>query len=161
MRRCHLRFATPDDAGTLLRFIEALATYEREPDAVEVTEATLRSQLSAPSPPFECLLAEVGGAPVGMALFFTTYSTWRGAPGLYLEDLWVDPSARRRGVARQLVARLAALTLERGGRRLEWAVLNWNELALGFYRGLDATALDGWTTMRLDGDALSKLAGED
>ncbi len=155
-----IRFASPDDAPTLLRFIRELAEYEREPDAVEVTEATLRAQIAEPAPPFECLLAEEDGAPLGMALFFHTYSTWRGRRGIHLEDLWVTPSARRRGVGRALLARLAAVATERGCARLEWAVLDWNELALSFYRGVNAEPLAGWTTMRLADGALEALAAE-
>lgn len=153
-----IRAAEPADAATILRFIEELAAYEREPDAVEVTEATLAAQLAERPPPFECLLAEADGEPLGMALFFHTYSTWRGRRGVHLEDLWVTPEARRRGVGRALLAALARLTVERGCARLEWAVLDWNELAIGFYRGLHATPMDGWTTWRLDGGALDALA---
>lgn len=156
----HIRFATSADAPTVLAFIRELATYEREPDAVEVTVETLAAQMAEPSPPFECLLAEDDGVPVGFALFFHTYSTWRGRRGIHLEDLWVTPSARRRGVGRALLVRLAAVAVERGCARLEWSVLDWNELAHGFYRGLGARPLDEWTVWRLDGAALATLAGE-
>jgi GNAT superfamily N-acetyltransferase len=155
-----IRFAGPDDAAVVHRFVSALALFEREPEAVEVTPAVIRAQLASPRPPFECLLAEVDGAPVGMALFFTTYSTWRGCPGLHLEDLFVDERARRRGVGRALLRRLAALARERGCARVELAVLDWNAPALAFYRALGAVALDEWTTWRLDGAALDALAGE-
>jgi GNAT superfamily N-acetyltransferase len=155
-----IRFARPDDAPTLLRFIRELAVYEREPDAVEVTEAQLSQQLADDPPPFECLLAEEAGEPLGMALFFHTYSTWRGRRGVHLEDLWVTPSARRRGVGRALLRRLARVTRERGCARLEWAVLDWNELAISFYRGVQATPMEEWTTWRLDGEALARLADE-
>ena len=155
----NLRFATATDAGAILRFIQELADYEREPGAVEVTEATLAAQLADATPPFECLIAEdEGGAPLGMALFFHTYSTWRGARGIHLEDLWVTPDARRRGVGRALLERLAQITRERGCPRLEWSVLDWNELAMSFYRGVGAQPMEGWTTWRLDGAALSELA---
>lgn len=153
-----IRFATPDDAPTLLRFIRELAEYEREPDAVEVDAPTLAAQMREDPPPFECLLAEADGATVGFALFFHTYSTWRGKRGIHLEDLWVTPAARKRGVGAALLKELARVTVDRGCARLEWAVLDWNELALGFYRGLGATAMDEWTTMRLDGDALERVA---
>lgn len=153
-----IRFATPEDAPTILRFIRELAAYEREPDAVEVDEATLAAQLAEAPPPFECLLAE-DGEPIGFALFFSTYSTWRGRRGIHLEDLWVAPHARRRGVGRALLAKLAAVALERGCARLEWAVLDWNELAISFYRGLGARPLEEWTTWRVTGDALDALAG--
>jgi len=153
-----LRFAEPDDAPTLLRFIGELAEYEREPDAVEVDAATLRVQMAEPTPPFECVIAEVDGSPVGFALFFHNYSTWRGKRGLYLEDLWVTPTARQQGVGRALLARLAAIAVERDCARFEWSVLDWNELAITFYRGLGARPNDGWTTWRMDGEALAALA---
>jgi len=156
-----LRFAGPADAGTLMRFIQELADYEKEPDAVEVDEATLAAQLAEPHPPFECVLAELEDGPVGFALFFHNYSTWRGRRGLHLEDLWVTPAARSRGVGRGLMAELARIAEERGCARLEWAVLDWNELALGFYRSLGAHPMKGWTTWRLHGDGLTKLAAGD
>lgn len=149
-----VRGAEPDDAATILRFVRALAAYEREPDAVEATVPVLRAQLAMSPPPFECLIAELDGEPVGLALYFTTYSTWRAKTGIHLEDLWVEPNARRHGVARALMQALARTVVERGGARLEWSVLRWNELALGFYRSLGASEQDEWTTMRLDGDAL-------
>lgn len=157
-----LRRATADDAATIHRFIVDLAVYEREPDAVEATPASIAAQLAADRPPFECLLAsvDVNGqrTDVGMALFFATYSTWTGRPGIHLEDLYVQPGARGRGVGRALLARLARLTLERGGRRLEWAVLDWNTPGIDFYDALDATPMDDWITYRLSGDALARLA---
>lgn len=156
-----IRFATPEDAATILRFIRELAAYEREPDAVRVTEATLHAQLAEPSPPFECVIAELEGEPSGFALFFHTYSTWRGRRGIHLEDLWVTPSARRRGIGRALLARLAAIACERGCARLEWSVLAWNELALSFYRGLGAEMLSEWRTMRLTDAPLAALAAEE
>ncbi|MFK7990034.1 MAG: N-acetyltransferase family protein [Sandaracinaceae bacterium] len=153
-----VRLATVADADTIHRFIVELAVYEREPDAVEVTPDVLAAQLGASPPPFECLLAFDGATPLGMALFFHTYSTWRGRQGIHLEDLWVTPAARRRGVGRQLMSALAKTAQERDCARLEWAVLDWNELALAFYRGLGATGMNGWTTWRLDGEALTALA---
>ena len=160
-----IRFAGPEDADVILRFIRELAEYEREPDAVEATVEALAAQMRAPHPPFECLLAErgseTGREPLGMALFFHTYSTWRARQGIHLEDLWVTPDARRLGVGRALLARLAALTVERGCGRLEWSVLDWNELALSFYRGVGAAPMDEWTVWRLDGAALEALADAD
>ena len=155
-----IRFATPRDAETILRFIRELAAYEREPDAVEATVEVLAGQLAEDPPPFECLIAELEGEPVGFALFFGTYSTWRARRGIHLEDLWVTPSARRRGVGRALLSRLAAVAVERGCARLEWAVLDWNELAMRFYRRLGASALDEWTTWRLSDAPLRALAAE-
>ena len=144
------RFAEPDDAATIHRFIEELAAYEKEPNAVEVTPDELRAQLSADQPPFECLIAEEAGlGAVGFALFFTSYSTWRGRPGLYLEDLYVTPLGRSHGAARALLERLLSLGHERGCKRLEWSVLDWNELAIGFYKHMGAKPMTGWTTWRL------------
>jgi GNAT superfamily N-acetyltransferase len=156
--KASIRFATAADAPTVLRFICALAEYEREPDAVEVSADTLREQLAAPHPPFECLLAEVEDRVVGFALFFHNYSTWRGRLGVHLEDLFVPESERGHGHGRALLRRLAQLAIERGGARLEWAVLDWNQPAIDFYERQGATAQDEWTTYRLDGPALEKLA---
>lgn len=153
-----LRPAVPDDAATIHALITALAVYEREPDAVAATPETLRAQLAAPRPPFECLLAEADGVACGFALFFPTYSSWVGKPGIWLEDLFVLPSHRRRGIGRLLLRRLAQLTQERGGGRLEWSVLDWNAPAIAFYRDLGAQAMDAWTIHRVHGDALRALA---
>lgn len=156
----NLRRATSDDAELVLRFIRELAEYEREPDAVEATAAGLRQQLSSPSPPFECLLADFSGDPCGFALFFHNYSTWRGRPGIYLEDLFVTASARGRGVGRALLAEVARIAVERGCARLEWAVLDWNQPAIDFYRALGATPLSEWTVFRLTGSALAELGAQ-
>ena len=145
-----IRRATADDAETLLGFVRALAEYEREPDAVEATASVLAGQLAAEVPPFECLIASLDGDDVGMAIFFPTYSTWRAKIGIHLEDLWVEPRARRRGVARALMDELGRIVIARGGARLEWRVLTWNEPAIRFYRSLGAEPLDGWDTWRLD-----------
>jgi GNAT superfamily N-acetyltransferase len=153
-----LRIATADDATTIHALVVALAEYEREPDAVANTPDNLRAQLAARHPAFECLLAEEGDLAVGFALFFPTYSTWLGHPGLWLEDLFVSEPHRRRGIGRALLTRVAELAVERGCGRLEWAVLDWNKPARDFYRSLGATALDQWTTHRLAGDALRELA---
>ncbi|MCY1066120.1 GNAT family N-acetyltransferase [Nannocystis sp. RBIL2] len=154
-----LRAAGPADAADIHRLIVDLATYEREPDAVEVTVDTLRDQLASERPPFECLLAEDGGgAVVGFALYFHNYSTWRGRPGLYLEDLFVDPSARGRGIGKQLLERLAQLAVERGCARMDWAVLDWNAPAIAFYESLGARAVADWTIFRLTGPALLNLS---
>lgn len=157
-----IRFATPEDAETLHRFIVALAEYEREPDAVQVTPAELREQLGRERPPFECLLAEDPDAspPVarGFALFFHNYSTWRGRPGLYLEDLFVPQEHRGQGVGGALLASLARLARERGCARMEWWVLDWNRPAIEVYEGLGATAMSEWTTYRLTDEPLRQLA---
>jgi len=153
-----LRPATAEDAPHIHRLIVALAAYEREPDAVEVTPATLAAQLASERPPFECLLALVEGVVVGFALYFHNYSTWRGRTGLYLEDLFVDPTQRGRGVGRELLAELARIAVARGCARMEWMVLDWNEPAIAFYRRLGAAPVDGWHTFRVTGAALVDLA---
>jgi len=154
-----IRLATAADAATIHGFIVALAVYEREPDAVEVTPAVLAAQMASARPPFECLLAEVDGAAVGCALFFQTYSTWRGRIGLHLEDLFVLPEHRRRGVGTALLGRLAGVALERGCARLEWAVLDWNLPAIEFYRASGAAPLEEWTTWRVSDEGLLALRG--
>jgi GNAT superfamily N-acetyltransferase len=155
-----LRTAGPADAADIHRLIVDLAVYEREPNAVEVTVEQLEAQLAAERPPFECILAEDDdGAVVGFALYFHNYSTWRGRPGLYLEDLFVDPSRRGRGIGKQLLVRLAQIAVERGCARMDWAVLDWNAPAIAFYESLGARAVADWTIFRLTGPGLTNLAG--
>lgn len=153
-----LRFAGPADAPLVHALICELAEYEREPDAVQATPEALRAQLASDAPPFECLLAYVGDDAAGFALFFHNYSTWRGRRGVHLEDLFVRPTWRRRGVGLALLRELARLAVERGCARVEWAVLDWNTPAVEFYRALGALPLDQWTTFRLSDGALSALA---
>jgi GNAT superfamily N-acetyltransferase len=155
-----LRPAERGDVPLLLALVRELAAYEREPDAVLATEAMLDDALFGARPAAEAVVAEADGAAVGFALFFHNFSTWTGRRGLYLEDLYVRPAARGRGVGRALLAHLAGLAVARGCGRFEWSVLDWNAPAVGFYRALGARAMDGWTTMRLDGAALARLAGE-
>jgi GNAT superfamily N-acetyltransferase len=152
-----IRAATVEDAACILGFIRALAEYEREPEAVEVDEATLARQLRERPPPFECLIAELAGRPVGFALFFHTYSTWRGKRGLWLEDLFVLPEARRQGIGAALLGRLAALALERDCARFEWSVLDWNTPAIDFYRSVGAQVLERWRICRITGAELTQL----
>jgi GNAT superfamily N-acetyltransferase len=154
-----IRDAVPADVGDLLRLIRALAGYEREPDAVETTEDDLRHALFDPEPKVFALVAETAGRAVGTAIYFVSFSTWTGRHGLYLEDLFVEPNHRSAGVGRALMSVLAARSLGLGYKRLEWAVLDWNERAISFYRGLGATAMDEWTTFRLAGASLANLAG--
>jgi len=156
-----IRFATPDDAATIHEFIVGLAVYEREPDAVETTPEILASQIAEAHPPFECLLLEERGDALGMALFFSNYSTWRGRPGLYLEDLFVPDEHRRKGIGAALIRRLAEIAVNRGCARLDWAVLDWNDPAIEFYRALGATPEAGWTIWRLDGEALAAIAAQE
>ena len=153
-----LRDAGPDDARTIFRLISGLAKYERDPGAVVTSPDALRLQLQSPHPPFECVLAEEDGQALGFALFFHNYSTWRGRPGIYLEDLFVPPEHRGRGVGLALLKHLAAITLERGCPRMEFAVLNWNDLAKDFYRSIGAEPLSEWTLWRLSDEALHALA---
>jgi GNAT superfamily N-acetyltransferase len=153
-----LRDAVPADAPVLLALIRALAAYEREPDAVETTAETLAAQLAAPQPPFAALLAEEDGVVLGFALHFATYSTWRGRAGVHLEDLFVVPEARGRGIGFALLAALARHAVGLGAARLEWSVLDWNRPAIDFYERLGAQPLSEWTTYRLDRDALARLA---
>lgn len=153
-----LRDATPADAELVLAFIRELAEYEREPDAVETTAATLAAQLAAFPPPFRCRLAFLDGEPAGFALFFSNYSTWRGKVGLHLEDLYVRPALRGRGVGLALLRDVARIALATGAVRLEWAVLDWNRPAIDFYRRAGAVPLDEWTTFRLADEALRRFA---
>ena len=153
-----IRFATPDDAELIHRFICLLATYEREPDAVKTTPESFRIQLEAHPQPFECLIADVDNEPVGFALFFHNYSTWRGKTGLFLEDLFVLPERRELGVGGALLARLAQIAKDRGCARMEWMVLDWNRLAIDFYLRLGAKPLSDWTVFRLTGGPLDALA---
>ena len=150
-----IRFATPADAKHIHRLIVELAVYEREPEAVKVSPETLAEQLSSPNPPFECLIAETPeGQPLGIALFFHTYSTWTGRRGIHLEDLYVTPAARGLGLGRLLMDSLRALCRERDCARLEWAVLDWNTPAIDFYAHLGAEHLKTWEIWRLSGDDL-------
>jgi GNAT superfamily N-acetyltransferase len=154
-----IRPATSDDVPTIARLIRALAEYERLAHRVELDEARLRDHLFGPRPYAEVILAEEAGAVVGFALFFHNFSTFLARPGVYLEDLFVEPAHRGRGHGKALLAALARLALERGCGRLEWSVLNWNEPAIGFYRALGAVPMDGWTVYRVTGDELRALAG--
>lgn len=145
-----IRFAKPDDTPVVLRFIRALAEYVHDLDAVTTSAAQLRTQMASADPPFECLLAEYDAEAAGFALFFRNYSTWRGQPGLYLEDLFVLEKYRGSGVGGALMRRLREIVIERGWARMDWAVLNWNTPAQSFYRDLGASPHDEWTLWRLD-----------
>jgi len=153
-----IRPATPADVPTILHFIRELATYEREPDAVIATEADLLRDGFGPTPRFWALIAEHDGAPAGFALYFTSYSTWRGHHGIRLEDLYVTPSLRGRGIGKALLVRLAQIAVEQGCPRLEWDVLEWNAPAIAVYERLGASILTEWRIMRLQGEALQTLA---
>jgi GNAT superfamily N-acetyltransferase len=153
-----IRPATPADVPTIARLIRELAEYERLADRVVLDEARLRDHLFGPRPYCEVILAEDAGRVVGFALFFHNYSTFLARPGLYLEDLFVEPAHRGQGHGKALFVALARLAVERGCGRVEWAVLDWNEPSIDFYRSLGAEALDDWTVYRLHEDALTRLA---
>jgi GNAT superfamily N-acetyltransferase len=153
-----LRFATEADVHTILHFIRALAHYEKLEHEVIANEAELRATLFGPRPGAEVILAELAGAPVGFALFFPSYSTFLARPGLYLEDLFVDPVARGKGIGGALMVALAKIAVDRNYGRFEWSVLDWNEPALTFYAGLGAQPQREWTVQRVTGGALTQLA---
>ena len=155
----HIRSAGPDDVGTILRFVRELAAFEREPDAVEATEATLAEALFGERPAAEAVIAEGTDGPLGFALFFHNFSTWTGKRGLYLEDLYVTPEARGQGVGGALLAHLAGVALDRDCARFEWSVLDWNADAIAFYRKVGAVGMEDWTIQRMSGEALARLAG--
>ena len=156
-----IRPATAADVPVILALIRELAAYEREPDAVVATEADLLRDGFGPAPRFHVLLAEWGGEPAGFAFYFFTYSTWRGQPLLYLEDLFVRPEHRRRKIGLAFMRRLARLAVDQGCARFVWQVLDWNEPAIRFYQALGAPAHAEWVTMRLEGEALARLAEAD
>lgn len=158
MSSLNLRAATAEDVPTILGFIRELALYEREPDAVYATESDLLRDGFGPHPRFRCLLAERDSTPVGFALFFTSYSTWRGHHGLRLEDIYVTPAARGQGIGRALLIHLAQIAVAEGCPRLEWDVLSWNTPAIGFYEKIGARMLTEWRIMRVADAALVALA---
>lgn len=153
-----VRAARPDDVPLLLELINQLAEYERMADEVVATEARLRETLFGERPAAEAAIASLDDRPVGFALWFYNYSTFLGRPGLYLEDLFVKPEHRGRGVGKALLAHLARVAVAKGCGRMEWSVLDWNEPAIRFYRSLGAKAMDEWTVYRLTGDAIRRLA---
>jgi GNAT superfamily N-acetyltransferase len=155
-----LRFATAEDVGLLLQLIRELAAYEKAPDAVVATEEDLRRHGFGPERRFEALLALVDGEPAGFALFFPDFSTWHGRPGIFLEDLYVREWARRLGVGRRLMARLAAIAIERDWPAIHFNVLDWNP-ARGFYQRLGITTRSEWLPHRATGEILRRLAAQD
>jgi GNAT superfamily N-acetyltransferase len=166
-----LRPATPQDVPQILAFIRELAAYEREPDAVLATEQDLLRDGFGPGKVFDCLIADwtetaESGTPAitptttiaaGFTLYFHNYSTWRGHAGIHLEDIYVTPSLRGRGIGRALIARVAAIAVEEGCPRLQWDVLEWNTPAIGFYEKMGALMQSDWRTMRVTGEALTAL----
>lgn len=153
-----LRPARPEDVPLVLALIRELADFERLSDAVVADATLLADALFGAAPAAEVVIAEADGAPAGFALCFQTFSTFLGRRGLYLEDLFVRPAYRGRGIGLRLMRHLAALAVERGCGRFEWTVLDWNAPAIGFYRALGALPQDGWTVQRLEGEALHALA---
>lgn len=158
-----IREATPADVPAILRLVRELAEYEREPDAVKATEESFLTTMfpAKGDPTVFGHVAEVDGEDgpevVGIAIWFLSFSTWTGTNGIWLEDLYVTPSQRGTGLGKQLLTRLAQVCVERGYRRLEWTVLDWNQPSIAFYRSLGAVPMEEWTTNRLTGDALAAL----
>lgn len=155
-----IRAARPGDEGEIFRLVEALAAYERLSDQVSGNPAMLREALFGPRPAAEAMVAEAAGRAVGFALFFTTFSTFLARPGLYLEDLFVEPAHRGTGIGKALLRRLAALAAERGCGRLEWRVLDWNEPSIRFYESLGGTLLKEWVLVRMTPPRFARLAQE-
>lgn len=153
-----IRKAGENDVPVILDFIQSLAEYERLRDSCVATEDSLRRTLFGDRPAAEVIIASVGGEPAGFALFFHNYSTFLAQRGIYLEDLFVKPEARSRGVGLALLSELARIAIERDCGRLEWAVLDWNQLAIDFYKRIGAKPLDDWTVFRITGGPLKQLA---
>jgi GNAT superfamily N-acetyltransferase len=154
-----VRAAAPRDVPTLLDLFGELAEYEHLTHELRATESGLTAALFGERPPAEALIAERDGVALGYALYFPTFSSFLTSTGIWLEDLFVRPPYRGEGVGRALLSAVATRVCERGGERLEWAALDWNELALGFYRRMGATTASEWITHRLDGSALERVAG--
>jgi GNAT superfamily N-acetyltransferase len=153
-----IRAAGPQDVALLLELFRELAEYEHLEDELRATEEQLSETMFGERPAAEALIAERGSEVVGYALFFPTFSSFEASPGVWLEDLFVRPSHRGAGVGRALLAAVAAITRERGGKRLEWTALDWNEPALGFYRRFGASTMSDWITHRLAGQELERVA---
>lgn len=153
-----IRPAVPEDVPHILSFVRELAEYEREPDAVLATEADLLRDGFGPTRRFDCLIAECDGASAGFALYFYSYSTWEGHAGIYLEDLYVRPAHRGKGIGKALLSRVAAIAVEEGCPRLEWSVLDWNQPSIDFYHQMGAVMKSEWKGMRVSGEALPALA---
>lgn len=161
----HIRPATPADTELILSLIRELAEYERAPEQAVATPELIRLHLFGEGigrgPTAECVIGEIGGEAQGFAVFFHSFSTWLGKPGVYLEDLFVRPAARGSGLGKALLKHVAAIAVERGCGRFEWAVLDWNEPAIGFYKKLGAVAMEEWTVYRVGGEALKGLGSGD
>ena len=160
MEKLRIIPTTQQDVSLILQFIRELAEYEKLGDRVEATEQRLLQSLFGPTPYASCVIAYLGVRPVAFALYYFSFSTFAGSPGLYLEDLFVKPDVRSQGIGKALLRHLAQLAIEKGCWRIEWAVLHWNKDAIAFYEKLGATPMDEWAVYRLWGDALSRLAEE-
>jgi GNAT superfamily N-acetyltransferase len=156
-----IRPATEEDVALVLSFVRKLAEYGDLSDEVSATEQDIRAALFGPRPLAEAVLAYVGSEPVGFAIYLATFSSFLGRPGMYVEDVFVEMPYRRMGVGKALLVHLAKLGRERGCGRLEWSVLNWNERAMEFYQELGAIPMDEWTTFRLEGEVLNRLASQE
>jgi GNAT superfamily N-acetyltransferase len=160
MSNLNVRPAVAGDIPRILAFIRELALYEREPEAVKATEQDLLRDGFGPVPRFRCVMAEWDGVPAGFALFFTSYSTWRGHHGIRLEDVYVTPEMRGKGIGKALLAHLASIAVAEGCPRLEWDVLQWNAPALAFYERIGANMLTEWRIMRVADEALLSLTAK-
>jgi GNAT superfamily N-acetyltransferase len=155
----NIRPATAADVPLILALIRGLAEYERAPEAVIANEEDLLRDGFGPNPFYFCLIAEHDGQPAGFAFYFFDYSTWIGRPGIYLEDLFVYPELRGLGIGKALLKQVAAIAVEKGCARLKWSVLDWNTPAIDFYRAMGGELMDEWTNVRIQGEALERLAG--
>jgi GNAT superfamily N-acetyltransferase len=160
LSKLRIEKAGREHAALVFSLLLELAVYERLSDSVFLTEELLREFLFGVRPVAEAILAWEDDQPAGFAVFYLNYSTFLGRPGIYLEDIFVKPEFRGKGIGRSLLTHIARLAMERGCRRLEWSVLDWNETAIGFYKSLGAKPKEGWTVYQLGGDALTKLANE-
>jgi GNAT superfamily N-acetyltransferase len=154
----NIRPATLEDVPLILQFIRDLAEYEREPQAAVATAEDLRRDGWGPEPKFRCVIADWDGQPAGFALFFYIYSTWQGRAGMYLEDLFVRPQFRGRGIGKALLVHVARIAVRENCGRYQWQVLDWNTPSIEFYKSLGAKLMSEWLTMRVEGEALAKLA---
>jgi len=161
LNKLHIHTATSDDVPCILQFIRDLARYEKAEHEVLATEEMLHDSLFGETRCADALIASYEQRPAGFALYFFSYSTWLGKPGLYLEDLYVDPAYRNHGIGKEMLKRLARIAIQRGCGRFEWSVLDWNEPSIKFYEGLGATAQNEWIKYRLAGDELADLAGNE
>jgi len=155
-----IRPATPQDARLILDFVHDLAEYERAPEQAIATEADILRDGFGANPKFKCVIAEWDGQPAGFAFYFYNYSTWQGRPGLYLEDLFVRPQFRGKGIGKALLIYLAQVAVRENCGRFQWQVLDWNQPAIDFYESLGAKKLSEWITMRVEGEDIERLANQ-